>query len=559
MEQNAKRIGLLNWVALLIATLALLGLTNYVNSAACAMATALAGFGLLASLLSYFQMGMVERENFERLEIEELSKSRGGQSLFTSAGDDTFPAKRSREQFEKIVVPCFTGLLLILQIGAAYFPWMKLTSILFVLGKYSSGLARLQGQRLLRPGAAYLMLTAYACWAVTVTFALMLADFPKADVMVGRALCVLTGLIALETLLALLLEIYRVRVRGGEARLLYDSRLVGLLGQPEAVFTTAAHALDYQFGFKVSETWFYRMLEKALGWMILAQFAALILSTCFVVIEPGDEALIERFGRPAGADGVIGPGLHVKFPWPIDKVYPEHTERIQMFTVGAEPENVPVVQWTVSHGKEENFLVANTITNRSVLAGESRDATNAPPVSLLSISIPVQFQITNLVSWAYVNEDPTTLLRGLAEREVMLYLAHADFDNLMSRGREQAADALRVSIQADVDRANLGARIVYVGLQDIHPPVKVAKVFEEVVGAGQTREAKILDALAHAVSTNAWARGESNRVVDVAEAGRHRSVTNAGFMNSARIWKRWSTTQRSRASISCRRLIRRKF
>jgi len=259
----------------------------------------------------------------------------------------------------------------------------------------------------------------------------------------------------------------------------------------------------------------------------LAQFAALILSTCFVIIEPGDEALLERFGRPVGEAGVIGPGLHVKFPWPIDKVYPVHTQRIQSFTVGAEPENTAVVQWTVSHGREQNFLVANTLTNRTGAASATGEATNAPPVSLLSVSIPVHFQITNLVSWAYVNEDPTNLLRGLAQREVMHYLAHADFNYLMSRGREQAAEALRVNIQEAVDRENLGVSIVYVGLQDIHPPVKVAKIFEDVVGAGQIREAKILDALGHASSTNAWARGESNKVVDVAEAIQHRSVTNA--------------------------------
>src|SRR5580698_4736165 len=127
MEQNAKKTGLLNWVAMLGAALALLALTNYAHSAACVMAAALATFGLLVGLMSYFQMGMVERERFEQLEMEELSKSRGGQSLFTSAGEDTFPARRSRQQFEKIVAPCFTGLLLVLQIGAAYLPWTRLT------------------------------------------------------------------------------------------------------------------------------------------------------------------------------------------------------------------------------------------------------------------------------------------------------------------------------------------------------------------------------------------------------------------------------------------------
>src|ERR1700761_4505631 len=129
MEQNAKRIGLLNWVAMLGAALALLALTNYVHSAASAMATALATFGLLVGLVSYFQTGMVERERFERLEVEELSKSRGGESLFTTAGEDTFPARRSRQQFEKIVAPCFTAFLLILQVGAAFLPWTRLQEL----------------------------------------------------------------------------------------------------------------------------------------------------------------------------------------------------------------------------------------------------------------------------------------------------------------------------------------------------------------------------------------------------------------------------------------------
>lgn len=547
MDFSAKRIGLLNWVALLVATLALVGLTKYTNSAAGAMGAAVAGFGLLVSLLSYFQMGMVEREQFERLEMEELSKTRGGQSLFSTAGEDTFPAKRSREQFDKIIVPAFTALLFGLQVAVAYVPWTRLASmppfikehsnlamaltgllamILFLLGKYSSGLAKARNLRLLRPGAAYLLLTAYVCFAVTATFAAVLADFPRADLGVGRGLCVLTGLIALETLLALILEIYRVRVRGGEARLLYDSRLVGLLGQPEAIFTTAAHALDYQFGFKVSETWFYRMLEKAFGWMILAQFAALVLSTCFVIINPGDEALLERFGRPVGPTGVIGPGLHLKFPWPVDKVYPMHTERIQSFIVGAAPEIGNVIQWTLPHGQEQNYLVADELTNTgtSLQAGS---ASNAPPVSLLSVSIPVFFQITNISDWSYINEDPTNLLHGLAEREVMHYLAHADFNYLMTRGREAAAEILRTNIQMAADLQGLGARIVYIGLQDLHPPVKVAKIFEQVVGSGEEREMKVLTAMALAVSNTAWARGQSNSVVDVAESIRHRSETNA--------------------------------
>ena len=87
---------------------------------------------------------------------------------------------------------------------------------------------------------------------------------------------------AAEMLLTLLLEIYRPRVKGKISRPLYESRFVGLLAQPESLFTTAAQTLDYQFGFNVSETWFFRLLEKNLAFLILAQLAVLFLSTCVV-------------------------------------------------------------------------------------------------------------------------------------------------------------------------------------------------------------------------------------------------------------------------------------
>ena len=48
--------------------------------------------------------------------------------------------------------------------------------ILFLLGKYSSGLARLQKQKFLRPSAAYLLLSAYAGFTATATIAAVLRE-----------------------------------------------------------------------------------------------------------------------------------------------------------------------------------------------------------------------------------------------------------------------------------------------------------------------------------------------------------------------------------------------
>jgi regulator of protease activity HflC (stomatin/prohibitin superfamily) len=347
------------------------------------------------------------------------------------------------------------------------------------------------------------------------------ARFPKADLYVARFLCCLLALVAVETLVAVILEIYRPRVKGKVGRPLYDGRLVGLLGQPEGLITTAAQAIDYQFGFKVSETWFYRFFERAILWLLPLQVLLLILSTGLVVIEPGEQALLEHFGRPQAA--ALGPGPHFKWPWPIDRIYRYRTEQIQTFNVGfeadPEKENEPAVLWTVAHTKEDNFLVANReLAGAGAANNQAAGAKRTPPVSLVTGSIPVLYQITNVADWAYNNEDAPSLLQDLGTREIVRYLAGADLTELMSVGRLESSRTLAQRIQAAADTHGLGARVVEVGLQDLHPPVKVAPDYEKVVSATQQKEAKILAARADEIKTNALSAAEATTLVDTAEA-----------------------------------------
>jgi membrane protease subunit HflK len=378
-----------------------------------------------------------------------------------------------------------------------------------------------------------MLLNAYLCIAVAAGIIAVEAGVPRADLYVARGLCILLALTAVETLIVLLLEMYRPRVKGKVERPLYESRLVGLLGQPEGLVTTAAQALDYQFGFKVSETWFYRLfVEKALVVLICLQIGVLFISTSVVFIDAGEQGLLERCGRPVSA---LNPGAHLKLPWPLDHVYRYRTQQIQSFEIGAPEdeggETNKFVLWTVAHFNkaEENFLVANRYPTaaedtKPPEAGANR---RTPPVSLLTGSIPIQYQITDLSAWAYNNEDAPALLQDLATREVVRYFAGADMNEIMSSGRLEAAEQLRELIQTAADGQKLGAKVVSVGLQDLHPPVKVAPDYEKVIGAIHSKEAKRLAALAEAIKTNALAEAKATNLINVATANRIRMEIDA--------------------------------
>src|SRR5438552_2766324 len=171
MERNIKRIGVVNLLLMFVVGLAGFGLARYANAASGQVGSIFLGLGFLVLAVSFFQMRLEETERLERLEFDELTRSKPSSSLFNVSDAEVFPARRAREQFERFFVPAFTVLLLVLQMGGVYLCWRWLKNpavtalnrpgvpmslfglfalTLFLLGKYSAGIARLEGNRLLR-------------------------------------------------------------------------------------------------------------------------------------------------------------------------------------------------------------------------------------------------------------------------------------------------------------------------------------------------------------------------------------------------------------------------
>lgn len=545
MDRNVPKNGLVNLAVAIIIFIAAIAVTCLVNSLAGEGACIFLLVTALVVFWSWFQMRLEENERLERLEVEELARTRGESALFETKESEVFAARRSREQFERFFVPGFAVLLLIIEAGGAWVLWhwiakatapivdMRATAslslfaifalLLFLIGRFSVTMARLGDNRLLRPGSSFILASAYICLFTALAILGVVLGLARADVWVARGFCILLGLMAAEMLLTLLLEIYRPRVPGKISRPLYESRLVGILAQPESLFTTAAQTLDYQFGFKVSDTWFFKLLKENLSMLLLVQLAVLLLSSCVVFVNAGEQAVLEHFGNPVAA---LDAGAHLTWPWPIDHVYRYRTEQIQSLYVGFQPDTneTHVVLWTVPHNNEQNFLVATRPTaleNEAPEEGDVMDqALKAPPVSLITVSIPIQFEITNVMQWAYTNSNATNLLEDIATRDVVHYLVGEDIDNLLSSERFGAVQHLQDKIQSDANAHQLGVKIVFVGLQDIHPPTPVAADYEKVIGAQQSKLAAILTAQADAIETNALSLAQAFTTTNMAAANR---------------------------------------
>ena len=482
--------------------------------------------------IQFHQRALAERE---KLDMSQLAKAQQSSTIFQTKGEQDVllaVAQRRLELLEKWFLPVFSALIAAYQVGIGLYLFKAVPAagsidtkqplicaiamvavafISFLMSRYGTGMSAQPQWKPLRAGGSILLAVAVVCFALAI--GLGWAHFKTAVVVdvIGWVIPVLLIILGAESALNVILDIYRPKLKGQYARSAFDSRLLGLINEPGEILHTAAGAIDYQFGFKVSQTWFYKLLAKAIVPLILFAAIILYLLSCVVVVSPNEEAIIEHFGNPLDGGGNIRlaePGLTFKWPWPIDIAYKYPTKKVMELSIGFVPRTNPKtgeviperdLLWGKAHYEQEyQLLVASEQTGGS-------SASEAVPVSFVIAAVPVQYRVKDLYSFIYNHSNSEKMLEAICYQELTEFVASSrievdsEFDmsrSLLGAGRERAKWILTERIQAAADEAGLGVEIVFLGLQGIHPPTNVAADYEKVVGAVQKKQASILDAQA---------------------------------------------------------------
>lgn len=394
----------------------------------------------------------------------------------------------------------------------------------FLLSRYAVGMARQPEWQMLRAGATYLMgMTLGTVAIVAVLGAMLLSEQANPWVLPEQVLAyVLRYLmlaLAVEFALNLVLDFYRPRSPDEEPRPAFDSRLLGLFTEPGGIAKSIAEAINYQFGFEVSSTWFYQLIARStvplMGFCILCLLGA----SCFVFVGQEERVIVERFGRRLEPD--IEAGLHVKLPWPIDRAYRVGIGRIHDLHVGVKTEEDPasrktneLILWTNEHSQEPHLVVlVATPKLAEFMAGEGSatqpataesepqtrpagsrrqvDAGEAVSVSQLRVAPQLEYRIRDAYHWLTSYREPAKMLEAIARREIVRYFASVDVAGVLGSQRGAIEKALWARVQQATDQAGLNVDVMYLGLQGVHPPVEAAEAFEDVIGAEQRKTATV--------------------------------------------------------------------
>jgi len=447
----------------------------------------------LVLVIVYHQRALAEQE---KLEIALLGQNDSADTIFQGSADRkamfTVAGKRL-VGLEKWFVPIAAVVIGIYQtsIGSLLlnnarnavgeYGHMKLGAVLlvsmafisFLISRYATGMSSENEWKGLRAGGSMLLASSILAFLLGIGFAFGIWKITGAITVFGWVIPILIIVLGLETILNAVFDIYRPRIAGGYSRAAFDSRLLGVINEPGGIVHTFANMIDYQFGFQVSETWFYKLLAKAIAPLVLLLILSLYSLSCVLIIPPSQAAVIERLGSFENGGRVVGPGRNFKLPWPIEKAYIYEPGRIHQVDVGfvddgdghddnpsasmQQPgqKNKGMIKpgepllWGKKHYDiEYNILVATREHVQDTSGG-------AVPVSIVRAAVPVQYRIKDLKDFVYNHINPEELLKAISYREVSLLAAGATIEtdgeeantSLLGAGRAAAAKELILRIR----------------------------------------------------------------------------------------------------------------
>ena len=389
--------------------------------------------------------------------------------------------------------------------------------VAFIAARWISGYTRVREWQLLRGGASYLMST-FLVAALLFAGAAAVAIVKETTFFewLARLVPWMMILVGGEILLTALLAAYRPKRPGEIPRPAFDSRFLGLLTAPESLGQVVGELINYQFGVEVSRSWFYQMLGRAVTPLTVFAGAVLFALSTLVIVGPDEQGTVLRHG--ALARGPLGPGMHLKAPWPIEtsEIYP--TGKVLQLTISSDKlgrfeKKREGLLWT---GGDDD--AAKMGLEFFLCASETGDGSGSS-LSLLVADVIVQYRIGDLVKFLEGSTSARESIELVTQQEASNYFAGKTLEELLSRGRTEGGPELQKRIQARVDALGLGFEIVDVGVTTLQPPPgKVAREFHRQIGAQQERETLVQMAYKDAIKTLAKVAGSVDRSRKINEA-----------------------------------------
>jgi P-type Cu+ transporter len=236
-------------------------------------------------------------------------------------------------------------------------------------------------------------------------------------------------------------------------------------------------------------------------------------------IGPDQVGLLRRFGQ---YHGLLEPGLHLRWPYPIERVTLVAPGRVQSLEIGfrtAPVAETGPLRWESSHGRLEDPVDASAL----LLTGDGR---------YVELAATLQYTIDPADPDAVRRflcdvADGENAARPVAESAVRDVVGRRALLDLLTAGRHEAEVAAARLLEERLAAYRFGIVVRAVAFEDIHPPLEVVDAYRDVSRASSDHRRRINEAGAYRDRVLAEATGKAAATIHAAEADRAGKLARA--------------------------------
>jgi len=214
-------------------------------------------------------------------------------------------------------------------------------------------------------------------------------------------------------------------------------------------------------------------------------------------IREQEQAVLTTFGQ---AQAVTTPGLHFKIPF-IQKVTKVNTT-IQGFSIGYDEDTNEVVE-------DEAIMITNDY-------------------NFIDVDFFVEYKVSDPVKALYASENPTLILKNIAQSCIRTVIGSYDVDSVLTTGKNEIQSGIKEMIMAKLEQQDIGIQLVNITIQDSEPPtMEIMEAFKKVETAKQGKETAVNNANKYRNEKIPTAQAEADRIIKEAEAFKEERINEA--------------------------------
>lgn len=229
----------------------------------------------------------------------------------------------------------------------------------------------------------------------------------------------------------------------------------------------------------------------------------------FYTVGPEEEGVVLTLGKHTST---VGPGFHLKLPWPIQRVYTPAVNVVRRIEVGFRtiPDTDPP--------RFRGFDDPEMLNEAQMLTGDE---------NIVNCSAIIQYRISDASAYLFNVRNQEETLRDIAEASIRLVVGDNAIDAVLTTGKVEIMGRIRDLVQEVSEDYGMGIIVVAVQIMDVQPPEQVSAAFKDVATAREDMQSYINQAEGYRNEKIPNARADSISTVNSALGYRARRVNKA--------------------------------